>query len=85
MHRISKTEAMDLEKKFAITIHRLRVYDGDEKLTQQEVADDAEISLRYYQDLERGAKNPTLKVIEKIAGVYGLKAWELLQHAENAD
>lgn len=73
---------MDLEKKFALTIHRLRM-SSDEKLTQQEIADDAGISLRYYSSLEKGNKNPTLKVIDALAMAHGMKAWELLRLMEN--
>lgn len=73
---------MELEKKFALTISRLRL-SAEEKLTQQDVADYAGISLRYYTALEKGTKNPTLKVIESLASVYGMKTWELMQLMEN--
>lgn len=65
-----------------MTIYRLRVKSED-KLTQADVAAYAEISLRYYVDLEKGVKNPTLKVIDDIAKAYGLKSWELLRLMEN--
>ena len=71
---------MDLEKKFAMTIVNLRL--STEKLTQREVADFAGISLRYYCELEKGQKNPTLKVVHAIAEAYGLKPYELLKLME---
>lgn len=75
---------MELEKKFALTISRLRL-SADEKLTQQDIAVDAGISLRYYIDLEKGVKNPTLRVISAIAAAHGLQTWELLKLVENID
>lgn len=75
---------MDLEKKFALTIHRLRL-SSDEKLTQQDIADEAGISLRYYCSLEKGIKNPTLKVIDAIAVAHGMKSWELLRLMDSID
>ena len=74
--------AMELEKKFALTISRLRLT-ATEKITQQEIADEAGISLRYYCELEKGTKNPTLKTINAIAEVHGMKTWELLRLVEN--
>jgi len=75
---------MDLNTKFALTILRLRLY-GEVKLKQCEVAEDAGISTRYYSELEKGTKCPTLKTVEQIAQVHGLKTWQLLQMVENAD
>lgn len=82
MQRIFEQEAMELEKKFALTISHLRLT-ASEKITQQEIADEAEISLRYYCELEKGTKNPTLKVIRGIAAAHGMSAWELIRLVEN--
>jgi transcriptional regulator with XRE-family HTH domain len=73
---------MKIEKKFAMTIQRMRL-SHPEKLTQQDVADYAGISLRYYCDLEKGNKNPTLRVIQAIAEAYEMQAHELLELMEN--
>lgn len=73
---------MDLNKKFALTIMGLRT-NGETKLSQTDVASDADISLKYYAKLEKGLGNPSLKVIENIAAVYGLKSWELLKKMED--
>ncbi|MFC1610089.1 helix-turn-helix domain-containing protein [Myxococcota bacterium] len=45
-------------------------------LTQEEVAaqyvgDDRVVSYRYYQELERGERNPSLRILQQIAGVLG--------------
>lgn len=40
------------------------------KISQKELSEWAGISHRYYSDLERGKKMPTIDVIQKIAEVY---------------
>lgn len=65
-----------------MTIQGLRTQ-SDQKLTQFDIACEAEISLRYYISLEKGKKNPTLKVIDRIAHAFGMPAWQLMQLVEN--
>lgn len=75
---------MDLKKKIAVTIGLLR-RKSVEKITQQEIADEIGISVRYYHDLETGKKMPTLAVIEAIASVYQMKLSQLCRLIEEAD
>ena len=53
---------MDINKKFSKAILVLRI-NNDVKLTQKDVADEADLSLRFYQDLESGKKTPSLETI----------------------
>lgn len=48
-------------------------------LTQQELADRADITWVYVSGIERGKVNPSLKIIEKLSTAFGLEAWELLK------
>lgn len=43
------------------------------QISQQDLADIAEISLATIKDIERGKGNPSLKTIEKICEVLGLE------------
>ncbi|MCQ2191415.1 MAG: helix-turn-helix domain-containing protein [Paludibacteraceae bacterium] len=72
----------EIRRKFGLTILNLRLK-SEEKLTQADIADYAGISLRYYSDLEKGIKNPTLEVMNEIAKAHDLKLWELLRYVEN--
>jgi transcriptional regulator with XRE-family HTH domain len=75
---------MELKKKIAVTIGLLR-RKQEIKITQQEIANEIGISVRYYHDLETGKKMPTLSVINEIASVYQMKLSELCRLIEEAD
>jgi transcriptional regulator with XRE-family HTH domain len=57
-------------------IKALRIERG---FTQQQLADRAGISGGYYARLERGAQDPTLTVIEKLAKALKVKVGRLLE------
>ena len=69
-----------LLKAAAIVLYALRnnpptTEEGDSeirKISQKELSEWAGISHRYYSDLERGKKMPTIDVIQKIAEVYDI-------------
>lgn len=70
---------MELQKKIGCVILNLRQNmhsQGGVRITQQDIADEADITLRYYQLLEAGEKMPTLSVAEKIAKAFNLKLSE---------
>lgn len=48
------------------------------ELTQQQVADEAGITYRYYQELEQGRVNPTLRTLYTIGRVLGRSVAELV-------
>ena len=50
---------------------------GGLRVTQQEIADESDITLRYYQSLETGKRMPSLAVVERIAKAFGMKLSEL--------
>jgi len=57
-------------------VRRLRLL---QKLTQEELAAEAHISMRHIGRLERGEGNPTVDVLERIASVLGARAKDLLE------
>lgn len=75
---------MDINKKFAKTILVLR-RNNDIKLTQKEIADEADISPRHYQYLELGEKKPMLETVDKIARAFGMKLSEFCKYMEEMD
>lgn len=75
---------MDLQKKFALAILRLRTQ-NEVKITQRDIADEADINIRYYQSLEAGKKMPSIKIAEKIAKAFDMKLSELCKIIEEMD
>ena len=49
------------------------------KISQEELAFRCELNTKYYSDIERGRRNPTLKVLEKIALGLGISLEELFK------
>ena len=58
-----------------VNVRRLRLEKG---WSQEDYADRAGIHRTYVSDIERGARNPTITVVEKLATPLGVKAGELL-------
>lgn len=66
---------MDIRQRLGRNLRRLR----DEKgLSQEAFAHEANIHRTYISDIERGARNPTITVVEKIALALEVTASELL-------
>ncbi|MBQ9203248.1 MAG: helix-turn-helix transcriptional regulator [Prevotella sp.] len=75
---------MELHEKFrkALLVLRRR----DMKLTQNDIAMEADMSLRYYQNLESGKrKNPSLDIVDKIAHAHGMTLSEFCKIMEDMD
>lgn len=66
---------MDIRQKLAVNLKRLRQERG---LSQEKFAFEVEIHRTYISDLERGARNPTITVIEKLARYLKVSAGDLL-------
>ena len=66
---------MDLREVFATNLRRLR---QEKKLSQDDLAYEAEISRSYLSQLEKGAFYASLKIIGKIAEVLRIEPAELL-------
>lgn len=66
---------MDIRERLARNLRRLR---QGKELSQEEFAFRAKIHRTYVSDLERGTRNPTITIVEKLAKALGVKASELL-------
>jgi transcriptional regulator with XRE-family HTH domain len=64
---------MDARALVARNLRRLRVHKG---LSQEVLAVDARIDRTYVSRLERGLENPTVAVLERIAGALGTQIAE---------
>lgn len=66
---------MDICQKLAANLRRLR---QEKAWSQEAFAQEADLHRTYISDLERGARNPTIKIIGKLAKALGVSAGELL-------
>ena len=66
---------VDIRRRLGSNLRRLRTERG---LSQEAFADLANIHRTYVSDIERGARNPTVIVVERLALALGIRAGELL-------
>ena len=66
---------MDIRKRLGRNVRRLRLEKG---LSQEEYAFEAGIHRTYVSDIERGARNPTATIIDKLAKPFGIAPGRLL-------
>lgn len=66
---------MDVRQRLARNLRQLRNARG---WSQEDYADRAGIHRTYVSDLERGARNPTIQVVERLAQPSGVTAGSLL-------
>jgi len=66
----------DIRHRLASNLRRLRMGKG---FSQEAYADVAGIHRTYVSDIERGARNPTITVVEKLARGLGVDVIELLR------
>ncbi|QGN54176.1 helix-turn-helix domain-containing protein [Novosphingobium sp. Gsoil 351] len=66
---------MDIRQRLGRNVRRLREEKG---WSQEDYADRAGIHRTYVSDIERGKRNPTVTVVEKLAGPLGVSAGRLL-------
>ena len=67
---------MDIRQRLGRNLRRLREAKG---WIQEEFADEAGIHRTYASDIERGARHPTITVVEKLAKPFGVTAAALLE------
>ena len=67
------------EKRFGEELKKARASAG---ISQEELADRAEIHASYVSQLERGIKSPTLGVMLRLANALGLAAWKMVKATE---
>jgi len=66
---------VDIRQRLAANLKRLRQERG---LSQEKFAFEVDIHRTYISDLERGARNPTITLIEKLAKYLRVSPGELL-------
>lgn len=67
---------MSLLRKFGLRVRQLREARG---WSQEDLAEKADMHRTYVSGIERGTRNPTLTVLARIAGGFGMTLDELLQ------
>ena len=66
---------MDIRQRLGLNLRRERVVRG---WSQEEFADRAGIHRTYVSDLERGSRNPTIVIVERLALALEISASDLL-------
>jgi transcriptional regulator with XRE-family HTH domain len=70
--------AAKLQRQFGAILRAERIA---RKLTQQELAFEAQLSLTYIGEIERGQRMVSLDTLQRVATAFKLSASELLQRA----
>jgi transcriptional regulator with XRE-family HTH domain len=68
--------AMDVRERVGLNVQRLR---RSKKLSQEALADHAEVYQTYLSGVERGKRNPSLRVLDRIAQALGTDVEELVR------
>ena len=66
---------MDIRQRLGRNLRRLRMEKG---WSQEAFADEAGIHRTYVSDIERGARNPTIAIVEQLAKPLGIPPGRLL-------
>lgn len=66
---------MEIRARLSVNMRKLRQSKG---WSQEEFAHEAGLHRTYVSDLERGARNPTITVVEKLAVALGVRVGALL-------
>lgn len=66
---------MEARRRIAWNLRRLRTTGG---LSQEALSADSGVAVPYLSGIERGTVNPTIGLLERIAGVLGVDVAELL-------
>lgn len=69
---------MEIRERLSLNMRRLRQSKG---WSQEEFAHQAGLHRTYVSDLERGARNPTITVVDKLAVALGVPVGALLDKA----
>lgn len=71
---------MTIEKQLGMRIRYLR---NKKHWSQEDLALEAEVNKNYLSDLERGMRNPTIRILEKIATALEISLEELFKGIES--
>ncbi|WP_016832103.1 helix-turn-helix domain-containing protein [Herbaspirillum lusitanum] len=75
----NQTQKLDVQILFAANVRRIR---KAKELTQERVAELADLHPNYISSVERGERNISLRNIEKIALALGVEMADLLDHSQ---
>ena len=67
---------VDIRARLGSNIRRLRTERG---LSQEAFADLANIHRTYVSDIERGARNPTITIVQRLGDALGVEAADLIR------
>lgn len=67
---------VDIRERLGSNIRRFRTERG---LSQEAFADLASIHRTYVSDIERGARNPTIAIVQRLGDALGVEAADLLR------
>lgn len=67
---------MDIKIKFG---HHLKQLRNKQNLTQEKLAELANMDRSYISDIERGIKTISIEKLDKLAKAFNIKLWELLK------
>lgn len=67
---------MSLSKTFGRNVRRVR---KERDLSQEALADEVGLAVTYVGQIERGTRNPTLEIVERLARALKVKPLDLLQ------
>jgi len=56
---------------------QVRILRQGKKLTQAELAEKAEVGMKYVGEVERGQTNPTLRIVWRLSAALGVEVYEL--------
>ncbi|MDR1408191.1 MAG: helix-turn-helix domain-containing protein [Tannerella sp.] len=70
---------MKIEQKFGLIIRQLRTEKG---LSQEKLALDADIDRTYIGDIEKGNRNVSISMVEKLANYFQISISELFKKLE---
>ncbi len=70
---------MNLQRKFGLVLKELRLKKG---LSQESLANQSDIDRTYISDIEKGERNISLKIIERLAETLQISLSELFKKIE---
>lgn len=70
---------MNLQRKFGLVLKELRLEKG---LSQESLANQSDIDRTYISDIEKGERNISLKIIERLAKTLQISLSELFKKIE---
>ena len=73
---------MSILRQVGINLRRARIAEG---LSQESLANEAEVAMNYVSGIERGERNPTVLILEKLAKALGIPPSQLLLAAAGKD